>query len=419
MYQRNTVDIIHSRMLERSRFMTIVAGPRQTGKTLAVRQALSRLGGAKPQRYIAVDQPSHDFPRPVAEPASMVPDAFPADPYQRDTAWLVRQWELARREADRSETGSVLVLDEIQKITNWSETVKGLWDSDRAEDRDLNVVLLGSSPLLMQRGLKESLAGRFELIRVAHWSFLEMYEAFDLGLEHYLYFGGYPGAAPLIAEEQRWQEYIRSGLIEPNIDKDILMMTRVDKPALLKHLFSLGCAYSGQILSYNKMLGQLQDAGNTTTLAHYLDLLSSAGLLTGLKKYAGHQHRRRASSPKLNVLNTGLMAALSGYDFRQAKADRTFWGRLTESAVGAHLYNTGQPDCALYYWRESPHEVDFILERGGRLVAIEVKSGASANRTPGLAAFAEHFKPGRTLMVGEGGVPLEEFLTQPAAYWLD
>lgn len=394
-----------------------MTGPRQTGKTTLVRQALAKQKRAF--RYIAVDEPTTEATYPSIPAVSQALDAYSTDPTRRDTRWLIEQWEMARSSADGADGGFVLILDEIQKIDRWSVTVKGLWDADQATTRNLHVVLLGSSPLLMQKGLTESLAGRFEVIRLTHWSFLEMADAFSLDLPRYLYFGGYPGSAPFMRDEPRWRDYIRTGLVEPNIDKDVLMMNRVDKPALLKRLFHLGCDYSGQILSYTKMQGQLQDAGNTTTLAHYLELLSNAGLLTGLQKYAGHQHRRRASSPKLNILNTSLMSTESGYSFEQAKADRTFWGRLVESAVGAHLYNTGYPQMRLYYWRESPREVDFILELGGRTIAIEVKSAASGGSVPGLDLFEERFGAVRTLLVGSDGIPLEEFLTYPASHWFD
>ena len=196
-------------------------------------------------------------------------------------------------------------------------------------------------------------------------------------------------------------------------------MTRVDKPALLKNLFELGCAYSGQIVSYTKLLGQLQDAGNTVTLAHYLDLLSRAGLLAGLSKYAGQKHRQRASSPKLNALNTALIAAVTGYTFAEARADRSYWGRLVESAVGAHLCNTASDNCQVCYWRESPNEVDFVLTDGRRLAAIEVKSSATFAAPKGLGAFAEKFKQARQIVVGEGGIPLAEFMSRPAEGWLE
>ena len=333
---------------------------------------------------------------------------------------MVAAWEDARREAVESPSGSVLVLDEIQKIPNWSETVKGLWDADRAMDRPLHVVVLGSSPLRMQSGLTESLAGRFEPIRVTHWSFVEMADAFGFDLPGYVYFGGYPGAASLVRDPDppQWRDYVLHALVEPNIERDVLAMTRVDKPALLKRLFDLGASCSGQLLSYTKMLGQLQDAGNTTTLARYIDLLQDAGLLAGLPKYASRPDRR-GSSPKLSVLNTALMTAGSGYAFEEARSDRTFWGRIVESAVGAHLLNTATADVRVYYWRDGQHEVDFVLRRGPRLVGIEVKSGPRRASLSGLETFAERFESQRLLVVGEGGISLNEFLAAPAGYWCD
>lgn len=412
-YQRKHIATLLSRLMERPERLIVVAGPRQTGKTTLVRQTLDQID--MEGRYLSIDEPL------PAVPSLMIDSEARVAPLNdvRDEKWLTGVWEKARADADLSERGFVLVLDEIQKIPQWSETVKGLWDADRAAERPMHVVVLGSAPLLMQQGLTESLAGRFELIRVNHWSFLEMVDAFDFDLPGYIYFGGYPGAAHLIKDQPRWREYIRSSLIEPNIERDILSMTRVNKPALLKRAFELGSSYSGQILSYTKMQGQLQDAGNTTTLAHYLDLLSNVGLLTGLPKYAGQQHRRRASSPKLNVLNTAFMAVSSGYSFEDAKADRSFWGRLVESAVGAHLFNTGTPDIRLYYWRESPYEVDFVLEKGHRLISIEVKSTPRGDNSAGLSAFEERFAPERSLLVGAQGIPIEEFLIHPAEYWFN
>ena len=214
-------------------------------------------------------------------------------PDTRDTRWIVRQWEEARRTAERFGRGAVLVFDEIQKIDRWSEAVKGLWDADRARECPLHVVILGSAPMSMQAGLSESLAGRFERIPVTHWSFAEMSAAFGVSLPEYLYFGGYPRGAALRRDPDQWRDYVLRSIVEPHLERDLLSMTRVDKPALLKRLFELGVEWSGQILAYNKMLGQLQDAGNTTTLARYLDLLAASGLLAGLQKYAGRAHRRR------------------------------------------------------------------------------------------------------------------------------
>ena len=267
-------------------------------------------------------------------------------------------WEAARSLVDDAD-GALLVLDEVQKVTGWSETVKRLWDADTRTGRPLKVILLGSAPLLVERGLGKSLTGRFEVLRLPHWGFAEMQAAFGWSLDQYLFYGSYPGAAPLIRQPARWTRYVRDSLIEPVLSRDVLLLSRVDKPALLRRMLELGCAYSGQILSYTKMLGQLQDAGNTTTLAHYLDLLAGAGLITGLQKYAGGRARQRASSPKFQVFNTALITAQAGMILAEAQADRAFWGRLVESAVGAHVANAAATgDCSAYYWRERNRDVD-------------------------------------------------------------
>lgn len=413
-FQRASVTTLTKRLDEPPSRLVAVFGPRQTGKTTMVRQALVRI--ERPSLYLAVDEPEASTPR--IAPGESLSDAAPLA-QRRDGAWLVSNWEEARRRAERSSHGFVLVFDEIQKVPNWSDTVKGLWDADRARGCPLHVVILGSAPLQMQSGLNESLAGRFESIGVTHWSFPEMSEAFDVTLDQFIYFGGYPGAAPLVTDEDRWRDYILHALVEPHIERDLLAMTRVDKPALLKNLFELGASYSGQILSYRKMTGQLQDAGNTTTLAHYLDLLSTAGLLTGLEKHSGSAQRRRRSSPKLNVLNTALVGATSGYSFAEAKADRTFWGRLVESAVGAHLVNTSGQGVEVSYWREGSHEVDFVLRRAAKVRGVEVKSGGGRARDRAMKEFEGRFRALPSLVVGHEGVPLNEFLSASAQEWLD
>lgn len=326
---------------------------------------------------------------------------------------------LLEREAGNT-AGALLVLDEIQKVAGWSETVKRLWDADTVKKVPLKVVLLGSAPLLIQRGLTESLAGRFEIIPVVHWSYAGMREAFGWDIDRYIYFGGYPGAVDLISDRQRWSRYIIDSLIETTISRDIMLMTRVDKPALLRRLFHLGCNYSGQILSYQKMIGQLQDAGNTTTLAHYLELLSGAGMLTGLQKLSVQRIKQRASSPKLQVLNTALLSAQSNLSFEDARRDREFWGRLVESAVGAYLINsTTGINLEVFYWRERGREVDFILKSNKTIVAIEVKSGNSKASLQGMEEFGKIFKPKRKLLIGGDGISLEKFLSQPVEIWLE
>ncbi|MCP4769671.1 MAG: ATP-binding protein [Gammaproteobacteria bacterium] len=413
-YQRAESITLSARLRETPRFLTVVAGPRQVGKTTMVRDILAKYSTER-FSFVAVDSPEES---PLADTSKTTAPTMRQLAQPKDSAWLVDVWQRARTAARSNTEGHILVLDEIQKIPRWSDAVKGLWDADRAEGLKLHIVLLGSSPLLMRQGMSESLTGRFESIHLTHWSFREMVDAFDFDLEDYLYFGGYPGSAPLIRDEERWRNYVNTSLIEPSIEKDILMMTRVDKPALLRQLFHLGCRYSGQELSYTKMIGQLQDAGNTVTLAHYLDLLGSAGLIRGLPKYAGQHHRRRASSPKLNVLNMALMSAGSGYSKSEAQADRSYRGRMVESAVGAHLHNSASPECRLHYWRDGTNEVDFVLECGEQLVAIEVKSGAVPGKHRGLVAFQESFGDCRQHMIGDGGIPVAEFLSYPAEHWL-
>lgn len=412
-YQRSHVNTLLQRLTETPHRIISMFGPRQTGKTTIVRQALQQIKSR--HRYVAVDEPDSSSP---SFPSALAETIFSWS-QNRDANWLVRVWEDARLEAERLPRGYVLVFDEIHKIPHWSETVKGLWDADRARGYPLHVVILGSAPLLMQSGLSESLAGRYETIRVSHWSFKEMSEAFDIDLPTYLYFGGYPGAARTIRDPERWRDYILGSLVEPNIERDILSMTRVDKPALLRRLFELGSAHSGQILSYTKMQGHLQDAGNTTTLARYVGLLRNAGMLAGLPKYANQPQRRRQSIPKLNVFNTALMTAGSGYSFAEARSDRSFWGRIVESAVGAHLLNTATSDILLYYWREKQFEVDFVLQRGAHSVAVEVKSGGRITPLRGAEEFERRYRPRRSLLVGEGGILLNEFLSVPAHQWFE
>ncbi len=394
-FTRSHARTLAARLAEPRRFIQVVAGPRQVGKTTLVRQVLD--GARLPVQSASADEPT-----------------------LRGRDWIAPLWDAARLAARTAgRTGAVLALDEIQKVPNWSETVKRLWDEDTARGVRLKVVLLGSAPLLIQRGLTESLAGRFELLRLSHWSFAEMHAAFRWSLNDYLCFGGYPGAAPLIKDPGRWARYIKDSLIETTISRDVLLLTRVDKPALLRRLFDLACRYSGQILSYQKMLGQLQDAGNTTTLAHYLELLAGAGMVTGLQKFAGSEVRQRGSSPKLQVLNTALMTAQAGKTPSEIRRDPEYYGRLVESAVGAHLANAAAAgECELFYWRERSREVDFIVRTGRTVTAIEVKSGRRRDWFPGLDAFRAAFRPTRQLLVGGEGVALEEFLTKPVTRWV-
>lgn len=388
-------DTVVARLTERRARIQVLVGPRQTGKTTLVRQVLEAVD--LPAHYASADQPT-----------------------LQDRGWLQTQWEIGRLRARGESRGALLVLDEAQKITAWSEVVKRLWDEDTADGLSLRVVLLGSAPMLVRRGLTESLAGRFELLRVPHWSFQEMRMAFGFDLDRYLYFGGYPGAADLVTDRERWARYVSDALIETTLSRDVLLMTRVLKPALLRQVFALGCDYSGQIVSYQKMVGQLQDAGNTTTVAHYLDLLAGSGLVAGLPKFSGSRVRQRGSSPKLVALNTGLISALSPLGPQATRERADLWGRLVESAVGAHLVNTASgPGTGISYWRDRGDEVDFVVARGDAVVALEVKSGRrSREPVRGLQRFRDTYPHARTLIVGSGGILLEDFLSRPADAWL-
>jgi predicted AAA+ superfamily ATPase len=424
MFHRPMAGTLRERLSERPRQIQIVVGPRQVGKTTLVSRIIEGRDAAS-ALYITADQAASAIE--VAGSRFPVSEISPPRSPRPDTRWLILQWQRAAAEARawsaRTDSNArrlpyVLAVDEIQKIPNWSETVKGLWDENLRNKRPIHLVLLGSSPLLVQKGLSESLAGRFELIRMPHWSYEEMSEGFSWTLDQYIYFGGYPGSARHISEEGRWRAYVLDALIRPNIEKDVLEMTRVDQPALLKQLFEVGSMYSGQVVALDKMLGVLNSKGNTVTLSRYLDLLERAGLLRGLLKYSAHEVRRRRSPPKFQVFNTSFVTALGTHSFDEARADRSYWGRLVESAVGVHLCNALDANMQLHYWREGHLEVDFVVSKGRRLLAIEVKSGRKMALAPGLDEFRRRHSGCRTLVVGGVDCPLGEFLRQPIDRWM-
>ena len=387
MYKRAEYQIIKNRLEEPRKFIQVVMGARQIGKSTVVKQVLKDLD--LPYLFYSADN----------VPAS-------------NTAWVSDCWE-AVRSLKRSNNweSAILVIDEIQKVSNWSEVVKKEWDDDSFNDRNIKVLLLGSSRVRLEKGLSESLAGRFEEIRMGHWSYVEMRDCFGWSLDQYIFYGGYPGAAPLVGDEDRFQQYIQSAIIDATINKDILMDTPIGKPALLRQTFELGAAYSGELLSLNKMLGSLQDAGNTSTLSGYLNLLAESGLLCGLQKYSIDMARRRASIPKLQVYNNALKTVYSPMPFNQAVLDRKSWGRIFESGVGAYLVSQAFVHrFDVFYWRERNDEVDFILRKKNSLVAIEVKGNAE-KRTEGLDKFRELFKSTSSFIVGDGGIKSEEFMS--------
>ena len=386
MYKRQQASVLQSRIGEPCRFIQVIAGARQVGKSTMVKQVVNEL--------------TIPYLLTTAEEA---PDKNPQ--------WIRYVWQQARQAMRLNNyTEFLLVIDEIHKLDNWSEVVKAEWDADSMRDVNIKVVLLGSSRLLIKDGLNESLAGRYELIEMEHWSYNEMREAFGMTIDQYVYYGGYPGAFSLIDDEKRWRKYMHDAIIEPAITKDVLTTKRVLKPALLRQLFLLGCSYSGELLSFNKILGQLQDAGNTATLANYLQLLDESKLLAGLQQFAADDARKYKSVPKYQVYNSGLLSATSSLNFNDVYLDPQQWGRWVETAVGAYLINhADRLEYKLYFWRHDGNEVDFILQSSKKLVAIEVKSGRRQNNQ-GLPMFSEQFHPDVELVVGGEAFSLEQFL---------
>ena len=391
-YERALVKTLMKSLSKRLPVFQVITGPRQVGKTTIARQLMDRL--PYPSVYATADSPLPPGPE-----------------------WIETQWRLARLEADKTRKPVLLVLDEIQKVRGWSEALKMHWDKAVREGWDLRLLVLGSSALLLQEGLSESLAGRFYLNRCMHWGLYEASEAFGWDLKKWLYFGGYPGAAVFADDEDEWKRYVADSLIETVLARDVLQMQRVAKPALLRHLFALSAAFPAQIFSYNKMLGQLLDAGNTTTLAGYLRLLQSAFLVSGLELYSRGAARKRGSSPKLILWNNALISALSTRTFEETMADEGSWGRRVENAVGAHLCN-GLPltNYEITYWRDAGYEVDFVVSSGPDTWAIEVKSGRSG-KSGGLQRFRAKYPKAKLLLVGEAGIPLERFFNEPANVW--
>lgn len=393
-FQRKQFNIVLSRIKEPRGKIQVVVGPRQVGKSTLMDQVLAQC----PIPYSLAKADNVD---------------------SNDPNWIKRVWESARGTMTvKKEKEHLLVIDEIQKITNWSEAVKEEWDWDCTNKLQLKVVLLGSSRLMIQSGLSESLAGRFELIRMGHWSLAEMQDAFRFSLDQYMYFGGYPGAAQFVHDETRWKRYIKDSIITPAVEKDIKLTTNIYKPVLMKRLFHLSCNYSAMELSLTKMLGQLQDAGNVTTLANYLGILEQCQLVCGLQKYANDEARKYNSSPKYQVFNNALLTANQRGKFETIRSDSELWGRWVESAIGAHLLNSAEEqDYQVFYWRERNDEVDYIVATDDGCVAFEVKSGRRKMNS-GMKEFEKAFKPVHSYIIGTGGICFEDFLKTDVTEWI-
>lgn len=385
MFERKLVGQLFQRIIEARRFMQIVIGPRQTGKTTAVTQAIKKI--KLPTYFISAD-----------------------DAAALSREWLSNEWERARMLQKQKNQDTVLVIDEIQKISAWSSLVKQLWDEDSHNGIPLKVILTGSSALLLQKGLAESLMGRFEVLYSPHWNFSECKKAFKFTLEDFIFFGGYPGAAVLKNDEERWARYIGSSIVEPAISQDILLMEEIRKPALLRSLFKLGATYSARELSYTKIMGQLQDAGNAVTLAHYLNVLEKANILCGLQKFSLNKIKSRQSSPRFMVFDTSLMTYADGASRKRLLENSEERGHLVESAVGAYLLARGKEEgFEVFWWRELSNEVDFVLQKGQKITAIEIKSGR-LKKSAGSLEFKKIYPQALSLTVGSINLGLEDFL---------
>ena len=387
MYQRRHLNILKSRMAEPRRRMQIVMGPRQVGKSTLVGQ--------------------------FTEGISVPFDFFAADGVNRfDSSWIPNKWQQARMRMDiHSEQEHILIIDEVQKIRGWSEQVKKEWDEDSRSHRNLKVILLGSSRLLLQKGLEESLEGRFETIKMGYWDWQEMHEAFGFSMDEYVYFGGFPGLAPDIQDEDRWRNLMEDSIISPILTRDILEIEEIRIPALLRQVFELACIESAKELSLTKMQGMM-NSGTVPTIKNYLDILNKSMTVQPLQNYSASRIKEKLSVPKMQVFNNAFRNRFGSFSFDEARVDPAEWGRQIESAVGAHLANRSMmDDYELFYWRnERRQECDYVLRKGQALVAIEVKSG-SVDKTVGFEKFKEQFadKVTAAFIVGPHALPLEDF----------
>lgn len=359
-YERSFVAQLEQRLSAGQPLIQVLAGPRQVGKTTGVKQLLARYPYTT--HYANAD-----------------------DILTTDRTWLLEQWQKALLSGKKT----LLVIDEIQKVQNWSETVKSLWDK---APKALRVIILGSSSLQLQKGLTESLAGRFELIRTHQWTYDELKHAFKYDLDRYLTYGGYPGAVGYENEFDRWYAYLKDSIIEAVVGKDILLNRKVGNPALFRQAFEILCRYPAQEISYTKLLGQLQDKGNTDLVKYYIELYSGAFLIHPLEKYSAKNYLSRGSSPKILVSCPALYTMHEG---PQVLTDLEKRGRIFEAAVGTQLL---QLPGNLYYWREKQKEVDFIYKYQGLLYAVEVKSGRR-KLSQGLNTFLDKFPKARPVII--------------------
>lgn len=387
MYKRKQLSVLESRMAESRRTIHVVMGPRQVGKSTMIDQ----------------------FVEHTSVPYSL----FSADGVGKtNTDWISEKWyEVRTKMMLYGENEHILIIDEIQKIAGWSETVKKEWDQDTRDKRNLKVILLGSSRLLIQKGLEESLEGRYETLKMGYWEWEEMREAFGFTMEQFIYFGGFPGLAPYINDEDRWRKMMEDSIISPILNRDILDIEEIRNPSLLRQVFEIGSMYSSQEISLNKMQGVV-NSGTVPTISSYLRILDETMLVKPLYKYDNSTIKTRNSVPKMQAYNNAFRNSYCQHTFEEAVMNKVEWGRQVESAVGAYLAGRSVIDgFQLLFWRdEKKNECDYVLKKGESLIAIEVKSG-HADNIEGYLAFKNRF--GRNIVnsfiVGPEGLPLEDF----------
>lgn len=387
MYKRKQLSVLESRMAESRRTIHVVMGPRQVGKSTMIDQ----------------------FVEHTSVPYSL----FSADGVGKtNTDWISEKWyEVRTKMMLYGENEHILIIDEIQKIAGWSETVKKEWDQDTRDKRNLKVILLGSSRLLIQKGLEESLEGRYETLKMGYWEWEEMREAFGFTMEQFIYFGGFPGLAPYINDEDRWRKMMEDSIISPILNRDILDIEEIRNPSLLRQVFEIGSMYSAQEISLNKMQGVV-NSGTVPTISSYLRILDETMLVKPLYKYDNSTIKTRNSVPKMQAYNNAFRNSYCQHTFEEAVMNKVEWGRQVESAVGAYLAGRSVIDgFQLLFWRdEKKNECDYVLKKGESLIAIEVKSG-HADNIEGYLAFKNRF--GRNIVnsfiVGPEGLPLEDF----------
>jgi predicted AAA+ superfamily ATPase len=354
------IDELENNITNHSQFIQVILGPRQVGKTTGIGLFLKK------------------YKKPYVECTA---DDIKTDAY----SWLNEQWQRASELGDET----LLVIDEIQKIHDWSSHIKQLWDSQRKIKTKLKLILLGSSSLQLQEGLSESLTGRFQVIRAYHWGYNESNKLKKMSLKDYLTFGGYPGSYTLIKNQKNWNTYIQQSIVDTVIDKDILRHAKVKNYALFKQTFHLLASLPAQEISYTKLLGQLQEKGNTDLIKYYIQLFEGAYLFRAIQKYNTKSFKVKTSSPKIIPLGMALID-------RFIYSKETELGHIFEAAVGAKLIQAFGDN--VYYWRDGDFEVDYVIELDSKIIAIEVKSG-KAKSSKSLTAFQKKFPKSNVIFI--------------------